>query len=484
MNAAIRIVATFAGAVLIGACSVPIEPSPRDGGLTLRDRFSGDTNASTTTTPADPRGFWHAIGAAGLDAAVERALVSNRDLLAAAARLDAARARAELAGAELAPTLTARLDAQRRRFAFVGLPIGNSKVFSATTNQHALSFDLSWEADLWGRVRAGDLAAEADVAAADADLAAAAVSIAARTCKAWFAAVEAAQQLELAERTAESRRVTVQMIERRFENGVRPAFDVLLARADLDAALAAVQVRRRALDGARRALSVLCGSDPTPPVDSGAALPATPPPVPPGLPVDLLRRRPDLLAAERRLAAADARHAQAKADRWPRLTLTASGGTTSDDLRDLVDLDFRVWSLGADLLAPLFDGGRRTATIELRDAERREAEARFAALLLQALADVENGLQATATLAEEERSLDAAARQSHDAATIAADRYGRGLSDVTTLLDAQRRALLAETALLAVRRARLDAHVELILALGGGFASTPAQTGVPPQSPR
>lgn len=479
-----RCTAVAVASLLIAtACSAPVEPSSTTGGLVLPERFLADASGAAGATDADTRAdldlWWRRLGDDRLGEAVEEALRFNRELLAAAARVDVARARAELAGASLSPSLTARLDAQRRRFNFIGLPIGGSDVFSVTTNQHTLALDLSWELDLWGRVRAGETAAEHDVEAASADLRGAAHAIAGRTSKAWIACVEAAQQLRLAEATAASRTRTEEMVRRRFTGGVRPALDLHLARADREAAEALVLVRQRARDAAVRALQVLLGRYPGLALDPGTSLPSAPPPVPAGLPATLLRRRPDLAAAERRLAAADQRVGEAKADRWPRVALTASGGTSSNDLTDLVDLDFRQWSLGANLLAPIFDGGRRSTTIELRDAERRESEARFAVLLLAALAEVEGALANASTLAAEETSLAGAAAQARAAATLSADRYARGLSDITTLLDAERRALAADTALLGVRRARLENHIELLLALGGGIPPAAASDDRP-----
>lgn len=460
----------------LGACATPIEDSPRDGGIELPERYR---NASEPAAAAidDPQLLWTHFADPSIQASVERALGNNRDLRATAARVDIARARAALSGASLEPSLTARLDAQRRRFAFVGLPIGGGGgVFSNTTNQFTFSLDASWELDVWGRLRAADRAANADLAAAAADVDAATLSLAARTIKAHVACVEAVQQLELANRTAQTRRTTEQMVERRFESGVRTALDLALARSDRESAEAAIAARTRARDAAIRTLEVLLGEYPATALDPGATLPTLGSAIPGGLPAELLGRRPDLRAVERRLAAADARHGEAKADRWPRLSLTVSGGTTSNQLEDLLDLDFRTWALGANLLEPIFDGGRRSYTIQLRDAERREAESRFAALLLIALAEVEGALANESTLREEAARLEVSARLANDAANLAADRYAGGLLDVTTLLDTQRRALAAETALIAIRRARLDNRVDLLLALGGGMPDAAAST--------
>ncbi|MGA0058844.1 MAG: efflux transporter outer membrane subunit, partial [Planctomycetota bacterium] len=333
---------------------------------------------------------------------------------------------------------------------------------SVTTSQFAASLNLSWEVDLWGRVRAARSAA-----AATEDLRGAQLSLAARTARAWFACVEARQQLELAEATAGSFARTEEMVRERFERGVRPALDFRLARSDHQEARALVELRRRQLDDLVRQLQVLTGRYPDSALEPAAGLPSLPGPVPGGLSAELVRRRPDLAAAEHRLAATDALLASSRANLYPRIALTSSAGTSSNDLADLGDLDFRVWSIGANLFAPLFDGGRIRADIDEKDARRREAL--FGSTALQAYREVETALAATPLLdAEWERRSEAVA-EAEAARTLSEDRYARGLVPIDTLLNAQRRALAARTQFLAVARQRLDNRVQLILALGGGF---------------
>lgn len=458
------------GAVACTACRAVPDPTPRTIGLELPP----DYTAADAADGAPPDLWWRTFDAPELTAAVEAALLHNRDLGAAVARVDAAVAHAAIAGAELWPRATAGTDLERRRLNFIGLPIpGRSDVLNVTTNQFALSLDLAWEIDLWGRVRAGELAAEADLAAAVADLRAARLSIAGRTAQVWLAAVEATQQLALAEETATTFRSIAELVERRFEAGVRPALDLRLARADQAQADAVVVQRGRQRDELLRQLQVLTGSYPDASITPGTQLPAVPPPVPAGLPVDLLERRSDVVAAERHLAAADARLAQARADLWPRLSLTASGGTSSAELEDLVDLDFRVWSIGANVLAPLFEGGRRRANVALHDAQRLAALSEFAATVLQALREVETALFAEAALADEVARRTAAADAATAAYELSQERYDRGLVDITTLLTAQRGAVAARTQLLAARRERLDNRIDLLLALGGGLPPHP-----------
>jgi outer membrane protein TolC len=193
------------------------------------------------------------------------------------------------------------------------------------------------------------------------------------------------------------------------------------------------------------------------------------PSVPGDLPATLLARRPDLVAAERRLAAADKRVAEAKRSLYPRLSLTASAGTASQELEDLVDGDFSVWSLIGNLAAPLFQGGRLRANVALSRSRTEEAVALFADAALRAFAEVENTLTAEEHLAHRESHLAESAEQAEAARVVAEEQYRSGLVNYITVLESQRRALLARSELIAVRRARMDARVDLHLALGGGF---------------
>jgi outer membrane protein TolC len=199
------------------------------------------------------------------------------------------------------------------------------------------------------------------------------------------------------------------------------------------------------------------------------ALPAIPGQIPGGLPADLIARRPDLAAAERRLAAADQRWVSAKRSLYPRLALTGSAGTTSAEFADLLDGNFGVWSLVAGLTQPLFQGGRLRAGVDAAEAYRVEAIETYAAAALRAYAEVESALAADRFLAAQTGHLEESVTQSTRAFTLAEERYEQGLEEYITVLDSRRSQLNAETALLTARRARLENRVGLYLALGGGF---------------
>ena len=205
-------------------------------------------------------------------------------------------------------------------------------------------------------------------------------------------------------------------------------------------------------------------------------MPRLPGPVPVGLPSELVARRPDLSSAERRLAAADEQLWKARRSLYPRFSLTAGGGTASDQLSDLVDGDFRVWSLLGNLTQPLFQGGKLRAGVDRAAAGRAELVASYAGLVLAAFSEVESALAAEQHLIERKRHLAEAARQLGAARRLAEDRYRSGLGDYLLVLESQTRELAAEGELLTLRRELLQNRVDLHLALGGGF-HPPAAAG-------
>ncbi|MFQ5877544.1 MAG: efflux transporter outer membrane subunit [Acidobacteriota bacterium] len=457
--------------LLLAACASAPQRERPDLRLDLPGRWSAAPAAEAAGTDAR---WWTTFGDERLDALVAEALAGNRDLRAAAARVQAALAQARIAGADRLPEASLEYAPSRTRRNFIGFPFpeGGRRVLSTTTTTQGVSINVSWEADLWGRIRAGKAAAIAGVQASQADLAAARLSIAAQTAKAWFALIEAGEQVALARATHESRRSTAERIRRRYRLGLRPALDLRLAAVNEADAAAALARREREFDAAMRQVDLLLARYPDGSVeawDASLRLPDPPAPIPAGLPSELLARRPDLFAAERRLAAAGLGVREARAALYPRLRLTGSAGRVSEEIGDLLESDFSVWSLAASLLQPLFQGGRLRAGVDLAEAGYREAAEGYVRALLDAFNEVESALVAEEALARQEAALRVAAEQSSAARALAEDRYEVGLADYLSVLEAQRESTLAESQLLSVRRQRLDARVDLHLALGGGF---------------
>lgn len=415
--------------------------------------------------------WWNDFDDPGLATAVEVAIEQNYDLRAAVARLEQAAADAQAAEGDLRPTVQAGLNGSRRRQNFVGFPIPGleDQILSTISTNYALSLDTSWEIDLWGRLRHSARAALADLQASSADLRGAQLSIAGQTTKTWFAIAEARQQVDLSTQTVESFRASTTQVRDRFESGIRPPLDLRLALLNLANAESQLQQRLQQFDGATRQLEVLQGRYAAGSIATPDQLPVVTPTVPAGLPADLIGRRPDLVSAERRLAAAGARAGVARGDLLPRITLTGSTGTATDSLRSLVDGDLGVWSLLGNIVAPLWQGGRLRAMVDRADAFEAEALASYANLALTAYGEVETALAADEFLAGREQHLSQSVVQSQAAVRLADERYRAGLDNYIPVLESQRSAFNAEAELIAARRLRLDNRVDLYLALGGGF---------------
>ena len=457
----------FALLVALGGCaSAPPVTAPA----------LGVTVPAAWTADAVPAGhvsvdWWTDFGDGDLSATVETVLVRNLDLQAEAARLEIAAADARIAAADLYPAVDASYTGARRRQNFVGFPIpgAEGRVLSTISTNHGVSLDVSWEIDLWGRLRGNNQAALADLQASAADLRGAQLSMAGQTVKAWFVIAEAQQQITLSRETVESFRESAERVRDRFEAGIRPALDVRLALLSLSNAEAVLQQRLQQFDSASRQLKVLRGEYADDTIDTPFSLPAATPVVPGGLPADLVARRPDLVAAERDLAAAEARVGVARRDLLPRISLTAGTGTATDALRSLVNGDFSVWSLVANVAAPLWQGGRLRAQIGRAEARSAEALAIYTNTALTAYAEVETALAAEQFLQERERHLATSVEQSRAAERLADERYRTGLETYITVLESQRSAVQAESDLITARQLRLENRVDLYLALGGGF---------------
>jgi NodT family efflux transporter outer membrane factor (OMF) lipoprotein len=456
--------------LLLAGCGSAPEVRPPVLDVDVPEAWTAVSPGETAAESGEGGGsWWHLFGDVKLNDLVAEALERNFDLEGAAARIDAAAAQARIAGSHLPPDLAASLTAARRKQRFVGLPIPGDDVLTSTSNSFGASLDVTWEIDLWGRIRSGRSAALADVEAARADLEGARLSLAAQTAKTWFAAAEASQQVRLAEETVESYGRSAEEVRERYVRGVLSSLDLRLALSNLASAEALLEAREQQLDESVRQLEILLGRYPGRGIAPAVELPGVPDPPPPGLPSDLVFRRPDLASAERRLASADARLAQARAGLYPRLSLTGGAGTASDELRDLLDRNGSVWNIVGNLLQPLFQGGRLRAGVDLAEASTRQAAAAYGGALLNAFAEVEATLAAEGRLARREDRLAEAAGQAAAAEELAGEQYRLGLVDQVTLLEAQRRNLTARSEYISARRARLDARVNLHLALGGGF---------------
>lgn len=415
--------------------------------------------------------WWRSFGDTNLVALITEALVENPSLAAMRARVQAAMEQSRIAGAAMLPSVGAQAGSSRQQQVFVGLPIpGAAGPLKSRATTHSLQIVADWELDIWGRVRSGRKAALADYLSATDDLRGARLSLAGQVARAWFQLATAERQLNLTKATAESFEQTSERTRERYEQGIRSPLEVRLSKSNAASARALVALREEELTDARRQLQSLLGRYPDGKLSGPNSLPAPVADVPAGLPVELLERRPDLTAARWKLKSAGYRVDQAKAARLPAISLTMSGGRTSNELKDLLEHDFSIWSLAGNAAQPIFQGGRLKANVRMNKALREAAAKDYDATVLNAFREVETTLANESLLRRRELELRETSDQANAAMRLTKDRYESGLDDLLVLLEAQRRALEFESQLIAIRRQRLDNRVALHLALGGGFA--------------
>jgi len=444
---------------------------------TSRMGEAGDSPESWSATRQAKQGIddrWvERFGGGELKALVKEAYDANRDLRAAAARVDRAAVLAKAAGAEAMPQINAALNGSRDKRNFIGFPFGGGGVLTNINNSYGAQLSLSWELDLWGRIRAGQRAALADLQAQGEQYRAAKASLAAQVVRSWLLVTEINGQIALANQALQSRRDTAELVRGRFERAVggmqATASQVRLAEADVETAKAALAARKAERDQALRQLEVLLGRYPAAKLTGTSILPRTRSMPPAGLPSELLLRRPDILAAERQLAAAGSRRKEAKLAFYPSFSLTGSGGRSTEQLGDISNSDFGVWSIAGQVAQPILRGGQLKANLEARGAEEREALANLQQVVLKGFSEVETALAAEGFLADRSAALESAAELARDAEETARQEFARGTIDVLTLLAATSRRIELDSQALTLRRLRLDNRVNLHLALGGDY---------------
>lgn len=463
-----------AAAAAMGACSKPVPIPVHDLQVPVPQQW----RAAETTTSTDSANWWEYFGDPGLDAAIEQALECSDDLRAAAARIRAATQERVVAGAADRPDLSLGINRIRQRQNFVGLPFPGlaDRVLSNTFGNAGLSFNVAWEADIWNRIAADKLAAEANIRMREAELAGARLSLSAQVAKAWFAAVEAQRQIALAEQVLANLETIAAWRQVRFRAGSGSSMDVRLAEADVARAKTTLSQRRQARDAYVRQTETLACQYPAGERSVAAELAALPEQVPAGLPSELARRRPDLVAAEHSLLAADARIVQARAALRPSFALTSSLGTSSNTLADLVNPNLQVWNYALGLAQPIFNRGRLKANVRATQERAAEQESLYKARIWTAYKEIETALAAEQALRDQESSLRVSQAKTGMAIKLSEQRYRAALGDIFSVLNLRRAALENESVMLGLRRTQIDNRVDLHMALGGGFETRPAKT--------
>ena len=441
---------------LVTSCAVG--PNYRAPDLRLAEQFK---HAGFRAAP--PAGSWWTLfNDAELDRLI-RACERAPSARAALARYDAARGTLGLARADAWPSVTGSGYGRRQRDS------GRANFSAGTFNDYRAALNLSWEIDLWGRVRRSVQAAQADTQAAQFDYQAALLSLRGEVARTYLSLRFADAEIALLQRTESLRRESRRLMKTRFERGADSRIDYERAVTEHDgvrAELAQLQAERARFENA---LAALIGRDPSSfrlaPNGRAPRIPGGPA----AIPGELLRRRPDLAASERRLAAASERVGVAIASYLPRINLTGQGGSQALQASELFNSSSRLWRLGPEITVPLFQGPRGKGDRSRAEADYREALANYRDLLLRAVRECEDSLGDERFLARAANARQSGAAGAQRVAALARKRYAGGIADYFELVEAERTALQEERTLLGIDQARALAATRLIEALGGGW---------------
>ena len=451
----------------LSACALQPAPKPEDyraealGGVQPPGQW---TAAGAAEAPV--AGSWLAtFGDPRLDALVTEAMANNLDLRVAAARVQVASEYVELADSTLWPQVNL-------------LARGGGEMGGDASGLSGVGLYANWELDVWGRVRSARAATEATYSSAVADAEYARQSVAALVAKAYFLAVEASLQLRLAQDTVATSQQLVTFAEQRQRIGKGDGYDAAIARGNLETLRDTVEKLTLSRGQALRALEVLVGRYPAADVEVATQLAPPPGPVPAGLPSELLERRPDVVAADRRVAAAFYGVQEAKAARLPSISLTASVSDISSDLFVLQNSDNPVWSAGASLLQPVFNAGALQTQVRIRTAEQKLSIAEYGQIGARAFSEVEEALSTEFAASRREAVLARAVAENQTALEFGRQRFKVGSGDLRAVSQQQLAVFGTTSALLRVQSERLVQRVNLYLALGGGFEAAPAATPV------
>jgi NodT family efflux transporter outer membrane factor (OMF) lipoprotein len=455
-------------ALLLGGCmvgpdytkpSVPMTPAYKE------------TDGWKVAQPGDslPRGqWWEIFGDPDLHALEERVAAANQNLKIAEARLRAARALVRFNRAALFPTISTSVgassirDSANRPFVPQGLNTGSS-------GDILFSLDMSYEIDLWGRIRRTVAAARQEAQATAADLETARLSLQAELAMDYFELRAADAQKQLLDETVKVFEAALQLTINRFQGGAAPKSDVAQAQTQLDTTQAQatdVTVQRAQLE---HAIATLIGEPPATFSLSPRPLDTRPPDVPVGLPSQLLERRPDIAAAERRVAEANEQIGIAKAAYFPALMLNASVGFEGSSFGNALNASSLLWAVGASITQTIFDGGRRRATSDVARASYDATVAAYRETTLTAFQQVEDNLAALRILEQESQQQRRAVESAQESLRLFTNRYRGGVDNYLQVITAQTVTLSNQRTEIDILRRRMDASVLLVKAVGGGW---------------
>src|SRR5438094_1561015 len=466
-----QIVSGVVAAALLGGCA--IGPDYKRPSVAEPPTFRGQVTAEAASFADAP--WWEVFQDRSLKALIQEALRSNYDVSIAVARVQEARANLSVARSDLYPSFDYSGGASRSKVGpgVLGQPGG--PVRSATSSYFA-TMSASWEVDIWGRIRRSTEAARATLLATEEARRSVWLTLVSDVAQAYFELLELDVRLQIARNSTDAYQRTYDLFLDRFNVGVASKLETSRALGALGDAQANIPLIESDIVAKENQISVLVGKAPGPiargkPMYEQVVVPS----VPAGLPSTLLERRPDLRQAEQALVSANARIGVAKAEFFPKLSLTALLGTASPEVSALTSGGATIWAVAGLVSGPLLNAGRTLGTYRAATAQSEQARLQYEQTVLLALREVSDALTRLARLSAAETAQDMAVQALGEAVDHAMDRYRQGLANYFEVLEAQQQLYPAQNTLAQIRQNRLLAYAQLYRALGGGWTLTDAQ---------
>ena len=464
MTRSVRIISSLVVAALLSGCA--IGPDYKRPAVARPETFRGQATAEAASLADVP--WWEAFQDPILKGLIQDALGSNYDVRIAAARVQEARANLGVARSDYFPSLDYGVGASRARM----LPgvLGGVGAQAPATDLYSATMSMSWELDIWGRIRRSNEAARATLLSTEDARRGVWLTLVGDLAQAYFQLLALDVQLQIARDSTQAYQGTYDLFLDRLNLGIASKLEASRALGALGVAQATIPQLERDIVARENQIRILLGKAPGP-IPRGQPMYQQPvvPAVPAGLPSALLERRPDLRQAEQQLVAANARIGVAKAEFFPKLSLTTLFGTASPEVSALTGGAVTIWAVAGMFSGPLFNAGRTLGTYRASIAQWEQVRLQYEQAVLTALREVSDALAALAKLTDAEAGQDTAVRALADAVDHATDRYRQGLASYYEVLEAQQQLYPAQITLAQIRRDRLLTHVRLYKALGGGW---------------
>lgn len=440
-----------------------------EAGIGVPGKYQETGETGTSQYVANNK-WWEEFGDPHLNQIVAKTIFSNPDIHKAAASVMEARSIVRQTRADQYPSLDLDANASRQQQSVIDYMAGGDYT-TVKTDSFSMTLPASFEIDLWGRLARATEAARADLLAAEENRRTIVQSLVAEAVTQYFNIQSLEAQLRITRQLTETYEKNLELVEARYRRGLTSVLEVRQARRSLAQSEAEIPSLTQAIGKARQALAVLQGRYPEAAGDKANRKKEVdpPPPIPTGLPSELLNRRPDIRAAEASLEAACARIGVAKANRFPQITLTGSYGYTSNELQSLFEPESELWRIASDIYQPVFDAGKRKAAQKAAEARYRKQLAAYAKTVLDAFAEVEGALLTRKQQIERRSRLMDFSNEAEATLETAFDRYQRGLTDYLNVLDAQQAKFQADLNLIKAEYTIYTNRVALYRALGGGW---------------